>query len=165
MVVTVILGKSKGGGLAKLEISLTDGEFSVCGETRHSGGQNIDHIHEEISTWDPGAQEKLAKVRAWWERWHLNHMRAGCEHQRAEKWAERPIDPSKPTNAYGIHFEGQQHASWNMLTWVSRKEHPQGLLSEPCPTCGYKYGSAWLKEEIPADVVAEIETFLSQEAK
>jgi hypothetical protein len=23
----------------------------------------------------------------------------------------------------------------------------------PCPICGYKYGSAWLKEEVPAEVI------------
>jgi len=26
-------------------------------------------------------------------------------------------------------------------------------LSKPCPVCGYKYGSAWLKEEVPASVL------------
>ncbi len=100
--------------------------------------------------WTPALVAKLAET---WERWHLNDMRAGCEHQRAEGWDKRPIDPSKPTHTYGKHFAEQRYDSWNMLVWVSRKEHPEGLLSEPCPTCSYKYGSAWLFEEIPADVL------------
>lgn len=32
-------------------------------------------------------------------------------------------------------------------------EHPEGLLTKPCPKCGYKYGSAWLKEPVPASVL------------
>ena len=30
---------------------------------------------------------------------------------------------------------------------------------KPCSWCGYRYGTAWLREEIPADVVAEIMTW------
>lgn len=37
--------------------------------------------------------------------------------------------------------------------WVTPAEHPEGLLTKPCSVCGYKYGSAWLKEEVPQEVV------------
>lgn len=120
-----------------------------------SGGQNLDTLAEYLTGTAP-----FDALYALWKRWHLNGMRAACEHQRAEAWAERPIDPSQPTSAYGKHFDGQRHASWNMLAWVTREEHPEGLLSHPCPTCGYKYGSAWLYEEIPADVMAQINALL-----
>lgn len=63
--------------------------------------------------WDKAKASMLQKL---WDRWHLNDMRAGCEHQRAEKWDKK-------------------------------------RLSEPCPTCGYKYGTAWLTEEVPPDVI------------
>lgn len=53
-----------------------------------------------------------------WDQWRLNHLRAGCEHQRK-------------------------------LGWKSYDEHP----AEPCPTCGYKYGTQWLKEELPQEVI------------
>lgn len=88
-----------------------------------------------------------------WKRWHLNDMRAGCEHQRAAGWGTRPIDPTKPTTAYGKHFEGQRQDSWNLLGWVRPDEHPAGLLTLPCWYCGYRYGTAWLREEVPADVL------------
>ena len=88
-----------------------------------------------------------------WARWHMNDARAGCEHQIAEGWDKRPIDPAKPLTAYGKHFEGQQSSTWNMLAWVTRQEHQEGLLSHPCPVCGYRYGSAWRKEELPQRVV------------
>lgn len=38
--------------------------------------------------------------------------------------------------------------------WVRPEEHPRGLLCKPCEVCGYKYGSAWLREEVPTDVLA-----------
>ena len=35
------------------------------------------------------------------------------------------------------------------LGWNNYDEHP----SEPCPECGYKYGSAWLKMEVPKEAL------------
>jgi hypothetical protein len=112
-----------------------------------SGGQ----IRETLAEWFPEVVPYL--------KWHLNDMNAACEHQEAEGWAERPIDPSKPLNTYGRHFPGQQHDSWNMLAWVRPEEHKGGLLGAPCPVCGYKYGTAWLKREFPAEVRAWAEGF------
>ena len=37
--------------------------------------------------------------------------------------------------------------------WVCPSQHPKGLLTKPCPVCGYKYGSNWLYEEVPEDVI------------
>jgi len=37
--------------------------------------------------------------------------------------------------------------------WLRYTEHPDGLLSKPCDVCGYHYGSAWQREEVPADVL------------
>lgn len=37
--------------------------------------------------------------------------------------------------------------------WVCEYEHPEGELCKPCPVCGYKYGTAWKKEELPQEVV------------
>lgn len=37
--------------------------------------------------------------------------------------------------------------------WVYPSEHPEGLLTKPCPECGYKYGSAWRKEDVPEEVL------------
>lgn len=38
-----------------------------------------------------------------------------------------------------------------MLGWLSEADHPEGILSKPCPVCGYKYGSAWKHFPIPED--------------
>ena len=37
--------------------------------------------------------------------------------------------------------------------WVRPEEHPDGKLCKPCPVCGYKYGTAWKREELPQEVV------------
>lgn len=37
--------------------------------------------------------------------------------------------------------------------WVPVKEHPRGLLSKRCSSCGYAYGSSWLYEQVPDDVI------------
>ena len=37
--------------------------------------------------------------------------------------------------------------------WVNHKEHKHGLLGKPCLICGYEYGTAWRKEEVPLDVL------------
>lgn len=39
------------------------------------------------------------------------------------------------------------------LGWIRPEEHPDGILCRPCPVCGYKYGSAWIREEVPKDVI------------
>lgn len=67
-------------------------------------------------SWHTNRIPEYSQIAGIWKRWHLNNMRAGCEHQRAERWDKR-------------------------------------LLSEPCPTCGYKFGSEWLHEEVPDHVL------------
>jgi hypothetical protein len=52
-----------------------------------------------------------------------------------------------------------------MLVWVRRSEHPEGLLGEPCSTCGYKYGTAWLREAVPEDVLRFLRELAPSEFK
>lgn len=40
-----------------------------------------------------------------------------------------------------------------ILGWLRPDEHPDGILCKPCPVCGYKYGTSWLKENVPDDVI------------
>jgi hypothetical protein len=118
-------------------------------------GQNV----EEFAALFPGngPLQRLAEV---WRRWHLNGMRPGCSHQAAERWADRPLDPSKPTSAHVPHPGGG--SGWNMLVWVPRRDHPEGLLSEPCPSCGHKYGSGWLVDPLPDEVEREILALMAE---
>lgn len=119
-----------------------------------AGGQCYDEIARAFP-YDPRVQ-RIVEV---WKRWHLNGMKAGCEHQRAEGWDKRRIDPSKPANAYGRHFPGQRSDSSNLLGWIRPSEHPDGLLGRECPECGYKYGTAWLHEPLPQEIIEEVQTW------
>lgn len=192
------------------KIQITDGKLSISGvegpradgNCRGSCGQILDHL--TVSKFAPGWDaEKLEHFRALWDRWHLNDMRAGCEHQRASWDTSREIEvvTYKLTTAAirlreetiaaaakaalaGTPFEPTAQAralaqldAWYMprsvppdadsplagcyevekretktIGWVKPSEHPDGVLCKPCPTCGYKYGSAWLREELPEDV-------------
>lgn len=203
------------------EITFKDGELSITGvigpkangDARGGCGQiNMSFAEsypEETRTYAEGwTPELFARFLSTWDQWHLNDMRAGCEHQRAA-W-----DPSVPVivtsytwgpsfhamrkqvedatataeeyqtyqtmkarvYAVTIGFNTPKHETpeiaelhagdWikaekqetKTAGWISHTEHPDGLLSKPCPTCGYKYGTAWLKEEVPADVIAFLES-------
>lgn len=121
----------------------------------------LDRLTDLDSGWTP---EMVRRLKAEWERWHLNDLRAGCEHQRKAGWETRPIDPGKPLNAYGKHchtparataqgLDPEGPATWNMLVWVTPKEHPDGLLGVRCAECGYRYGTEWRYEPVPEDVL------------
>jgi hypothetical protein len=78
---------------------------------------------EEIDFAPGWNKDKWLDLLDVWEKWHLNHMRAGCEHQREMGWTYEEHHDKKT-------FKG-----------------------ELCPVCGYSIGSKWLKEELPAEVV------------
>jgi hypothetical protein len=93
-------------GLIVIDINYKDGKLSISGSTNHASGQIYDclKITQYQEGWDKTKVDRLVEI---WKRWHLNHMRAGCEHQQEQEWNKRPIDPSLPLNKYGKHFEGQ----------------------------------------------------------
>lgn len=190
------------------QISYRDGKLSISGVEgpRPNGdafGSCGQIIMEEwnITSYAPGWDaEKVARFREVWERWHLNDMRASCEHQRG--WdttrkveivtyqltseALREQDAAKKyvleTAAATGHVELSDgtrellQLPWNTTTapdvdgpgggryevkkreqkalgWLRQEEHPEGMLSRPCDVCGYKYGTSWLREEVPADIL------------
>lgn len=129
----------------------------ICGEFAHRNPQDND-----ARTYHPITPDEIKYAPEWtadmwldlldiWKRWHLNDMRAGCAHQRELGWDKEPIDPSRPTTDYGKFYPGQTSYSWNLKGWVYP---PYGYLSAPCPVCGYKYGTAWIHEDVPASVIA-----------
>ncbi len=132
-------------------------ELSICGEIWNhihtdiiSGGQNIDTIARLFPH-----NKKVQRVKEIWKRWHLNDIRAGCAHQRALKWEDVRIPVADlPDNKISNRDE-----RGILAIWVYPKEHKDGLLTKPCPECGYAYGSKWLFEEIPAEVIEEIKSW------
>lgn len=203
------------------KIEINDGNLSITGVIGPKsngdavgGCGQIDMNPPKIIELAPGWTDELLS-RFWdtWHKWHLNDMRAGCEHQRescdpsekitlyyfrlsdsveksrreSETAAKACIakgetftptaeqtriallpakitlaDPVLPPDLLrdyvpnGPHYAGDHYnrvSEEKTAGWVHPEEHPKGLLCKPCPVCGYKYGSQWLREELPADVV------------
>lgn len=132
-------------------------ELSICGEiwnTHHSdicvGGQCFDTIAEyrdKLS--DPELFDTLHYL---WRNYHLNGMHAGTPEQ------EKAIDAWKAEgNAYDYT------AACEMLKQKGLYEVPFTGLSVGRRYEGelYRYGSAWLIQELPGDVLLKIEHLCS----
>lgn len=85
-------------------------------------------IHDELSR-AFSHTPRVQRMITVWRRWHLNAMNAGCVHQRliAEQIGDIWV------TAYGNDFRAAM-----------------------CPVCGYSYGSAWLYEPLPQDIIEEV---------
>lgn len=113
-----------------LELSVTGSVWNHIRSDIVCGGQMHDCLEAYVVRWT----ESRAKVRRILEiarRWHLNGMRAGCEHQRA----------------------AGEHSAWAGV-------YPEkGYPAPRCQVCGYSYGNQWLHEELPAEIVEEIKSW------
>lgn len=178
------------------------------GDAYGSCGQCVHALREiesgSVNTSGGWTLEDVEKLRQVWERWHLNDMRAGCEHQRAWDVSRKVevVSYGLTSEAYRLRERTRSDAAAHALKgepfepdataralaeledwfrdiytppdadsplsgcyevkrreqkavgWVRPYEHPEGLLCRPCEVCGYRYGSAWLYEEVPQEVLA-----------
>lgn len=192
------------------KINFIDGNLSISGvegptpdgNAQGSCGQIIAHdwdFTEYAPGWD---SDKVARFREVWERWHLNSMRAGCEHQReidttrkvevveygltskAYKMRKDAIaavafhaQSDKPCRltatevalvfldrsfmpVYSVPADGPLSGCYEVkkreqkaIGRVRPLEHPDGMLGKVCGVCGHRYGSSWLKVEVPEEVL------------
>lgn len=134
-----------------LEVEYKDGRLSICGtEGPTVGGNCIGATGQIIMDFDlsklkpaPGwTHESIARVFAIWEEWHLNDMKAGKPEQEAavKEWRAE-------LKAAGVSTGGYSHVC-SMLAC-------RDLLVVD----GYKYGSAWLKVEVPEEILQELANF------
>lgn len=143
-VVRIGTAKTYGGRSYSIycKIEYKDGKLSITGvEGPTSGGNALGScgqivMHEwDVATYAPGWNKELEeKFRTVWERWHLNNMRAGTPAQSAHLRNIKDRYPGYPKS----HYE-----------WALEELGKVGLNSDN----GYKYGSAWLKEEVPQSVI------------
>lgn len=124
---------------------LENGRFTMSAEIwnpRHTdiycGGQCVD----TVAAYFPN-NAKVQRMLAIWQDWHLNDMMAGSPAQTAWLKANE--------SAHRCDYV----SACTQLTEAGINPD-QGYLYNGKP---YKYGSAWLKRELPADVVAEIESW------
>lgn len=244
---------------AKIEYS-KDGRLSIMGvigplrngDARGSSGQIVmsfkeydERGHMSLADVTPAPGWTPELVRQFfdaWDRWHLNDMRAGCEHQRGAEWdTSKKIETHNYTWEWGAYYameqrviaDGKAHgvpinpkseqsvrgamrysgaaivfhglrfalglepfrkvaldpAEWDRVTlkfpdaenvrakavkhtvetktagWLSPSEHPSGLLGKPCGVCGYKYGTAWKREDVPAAVIEFLQSLPDADVK
>lgn len=107
-----------------------DGRLSFIGTGRHGSGQVVKYLYTDTPA-KGFTRKDCFRLKQAWERWHLNDMRAGTPKQEdaVRKWRTTSNDQS-----YKAAFE--------MLKSID-------LLVDD----GHKYGSKWLKEEVPLDVL------------
>ena len=137
-----------------IEIKLVDGNLSICGsiwnpaETDlYSGGQNLEEIARLLP--DNAKVQRIVEV---WRRWHLNDMRAGSPAQ--EEWLRaNPVKAAYPVSSYDVACAALAGAGLNPDPNYTRDGKP------------YAYGSTWLKEELPVDIVTEVENWLKEDSK
>lgn len=71
------------------------------------------------------------------------------------KWyADVPQPPDADSPLSGCYEVAKRETK--RAGWVRTDEHPRGMLCRPCPECGYRYGTAWLVEEVPEAVLEEL---------
>lgn len=156
-------------------------ELSICGSVwnlNHSdhiaGGQInfIEYVNEPAYP-----MEKIKRLQQIHDRWHLNNMRAGCEHQRELGWRTCPAHYAKisttevvvdglpifthKSKLYTItapNCAGVVETA-NVNSWDHSFRCSLDALCKPCPVCGYKYGTKWLAEPLPDSIIEELKAW------
>lgn len=132
-------------------------ELSICGDIWNTkktdiycGGQCLDTINEyRDQLTEP---ELFTEIYSYWKKYHLNGMRAGTPEQETavKEWEaagnrydyKAACDMLKERGLYEVNYTG--------LAVGKRYEN------EP-----YRYGCAWIIQEIPGDVLLRIEHIIS----
>jgi hypothetical protein len=128
-------GKGRKDCLAVITWELKDGRFSMCAEIWNPRKSDIymgGQCVDEVAAYFPN-DAKAQRMVAIWREWHLNDMQAGTPAQMA-------FLKTAGTHGYVEACDALDEV---------------GLLIHN----GHKYGSAWLKVELPAHVVAEIQSW------
>lgn len=58
-------------------------------------------------------------------------------------------EPKKPLYSGDSGYKTTKRKGWTRF-----EDSDLGLLGKPCPVCGYEYGSSWLKEDVPEEVIS-----------
>lgn len=137
-------GSTVDGWLVFVEVRWKDGRLSITGVQgpkanggcHGSCGQIVDDRCGIVELTDRWTWEMVDDLCAIWKRWHLNDMRAGTPAQEA---------CLRDTKASDVG---------DRWVWANETLATAGL--NPDPSNGYRYGSAWLHEGIPEEVMIRL---------
>ena len=136
-------GRGRKINLVEVKVELSDEKVFTAStniwNSKHTdcvcGGQCLDEVAKYVKS------DRFKKIYRLWELYHLNDMHPGTEKQEAA------------LKAAGLN-------SWaNDYSKCCDYLESIGLLVDG----GYKFGTGWLKRDIPAEDVAEIEKLLTEE--
>ena len=125
--------------LVEIEIELsTDNNLSICGNVWNnlktdivSGGQNLDELKPYFKY-----DLLFNKLHRIWKLYHLNDLQAGT-----------------PVQMEHIETVRHKHTGGDWYTWACDELDKVGLLTTTYNNKPYKFGSQWLKKDIPQDVL------------
>jgi hypothetical protein len=133
-----------------------------CSHQRAAGwieqaGRKVKLYHWRLD--DAGAKEQKAAQEAARKALEGNYTftPTAAEHRAAIRPYERTTTTPDAPEHYGPRtslYSGMAGpVEEKALGWLRPEEHPLGLMCRPCPECGYEYGSAWNREEVPPGVL------------
>lgn len=146
METTINFGKIDGYGIGRrtcrvtVEVELDDKDvFTASADIWNSRGTDIircgqclDYLYPHLKN-----NSKFKQVYEWWKKWHLNDMHAGTEKQ------EQALEDAGVQDDYRKECEYLESI---------------GLLYDN----GYKFGTSWLKREIPTEIQEQMRTFIKE---
>lgn len=143
-----IPGYRKTGSPVFAKVAYRDGRLSISGvEGPMPSGDAHGGCGQIVMSWNDDYLASVELARGWtlpmlaqfretWKRWHLNDMRAGSPIQETTVSAHRA-----------------SHECPRMDWYTHIKSVLADAKVDPDPETGYSYGSAWLREDVPADIL------------
>lgn len=119
-------------GREGVEVSFTSDVISSNGKWIGGGQHNGDDLLNSLEVFEM-PKSQLTTLLGIWDYWHLNGMRAGCEHQRKYKEVMTQLNIVEQEFFYASNYEEVVKLS----------------AFGKCPECGYTYGHAWKHERLP----------------
>ena len=138
-------GKGRASNECEVTWSVENGRFSMSAGIWQANKRDLlacGQMVDEVAKLFPN-DSKLQRMCAIWERWHLNDMKAGSKVQE-DYLRAHPIPPEDYAYPKSHHTVACQVLA------------DAGLNPDPD---GYSYGHAWKTEDLPAEVIAEIQSW------
>lgn len=135
-----------------VEVSYEDGKLSFMGNIYNRSNTDITaggQIREEIAkrfARNPYMQE----LSAFWKTYHLNDAHPGTEAQ--EEMLERYKKEKRTTSPDGAALPDRNA---NHYEWAKKVLEGENMLIDG----GHTYGKAWLKRDVPKEVLERIQSF------